>query len=167
FYIAWSRSRSLTHWVIFSARFVRPRSRGAAGSARRHDEDRNHGSIGFCWQAPDAAVGVRGPRAGFAGPRCGPTRSKCRSSSPSALKVGLSDPAALAQAFAGCDAVAHCAGINREIGSQTFQRVHIEGTRNLVEAVRGAGVRKIALMSFLRARPNCGSAYHESKWSAE
>jgi uncharacterized protein YbjT (DUF2867 family) len=63
--------------------------------------------------------------------------------------------------------VAHCAGINREIGRQTFQRVHIEGTRNLVEAVRGAGVRKIALMSFLRARPNCGSAYHESKWAAE
>src|SRR6266516_5405002 len=83
------------------------------------------------------------------------------------VQVGLSDPAALAQAFAGCDAVAHCAGINREIGRQTFQRVHVEGTRNLVEAARGAGVRKIALMSFLRARPNCGSPYHESKWAAE
>src|SRR3989449_3094662 len=83
------------------------------------------------------------------------------------VQVGLSDPAALAQAFTGCDAVAHCAGINRELGRQTFQRVHIEGTRNLVEAARGAGVRKIALMSFLRARPNCGSPYHESKWAAE
>ena len=83
------------------------------------------------------------------------------------VQVGLSDPAALAQAFAGCDAVAHCAGINREIGRQTFQRVHIEGTRNLVEAARAAGVKKIALMSFLRARPNCGSLYHESKWAAE
>jgi NADH dehydrogenase len=28
-------------------------------------------------------------------------------------------------------------------------------------------VRKIVLLSFLRARPNCGSAYHESKWAAE
>jgi uncharacterized protein YbjT (DUF2867 family) len=83
------------------------------------------------------------------------------------VPVGLSDPGALAQAFAGCDAVAHCAGINRELGRQTFQRVHIEGTRNVGEAARGAGVRKIALMSFLRARPNCGSAYHESKWAAE
>jgi len=36
-----------------------------------------------------------------------------------------------------------------------------------VEAARRAGVRKIALMSFLRARPHCGSAYHESKWAAE
>jgi uncharacterized protein YbjT (DUF2867 family) len=73
----------------------------------------------------------------------------------------------LMAAFAGCDAVAHCAGINREIGSQTFQRIHIDGTRNIVEAAKRAGVRRIALMSFLRARPNCGSPYHESKWAAE
>lgn len=79
----------------------------------------------------------------------------------------LSDIDVLAAAFAGCDAVAHCAGINREIGSQTFQRIHVEGTRNVVGAAQRAGVRRIALMSFLRARPDCGSAYHESKWAAE
>jgi NADH dehydrogenase len=73
----------------------------------------------------------------------------------------------LTRAFAGCDAVAHCAGINRELGGQTYLRVHIEGTRNVVEAARKAGVRKIALISFLRARPQCGSGYHESKWAAE
>jgi uncharacterized protein YbjT (DUF2867 family) len=73
----------------------------------------------------------------------------------------------LASAFAGCEAVAHCAGVNREIGSQTFQRIHVDGTRNVVEAAKRAGVRRIALMSFLRARPNCGSPYHESKWAAE
>jgi len=28
-------------------------------------------------------------------------------------------------------------------------------------------VRKIVFISFLRARPGCGSAYHESKWAAE
>jgi uncharacterized protein YbjT (DUF2867 family) len=81
--------------------------------------------------------------------------------------VDLSDPVALAETFAGCDAVAHCAGINREIGEQTYQRVHIEATQNVVEAVKQAGVRKILLMSFLRARPDCGSPYHESKWAAE
>lgn len=73
----------------------------------------------------------------------------------------------LSEAFAGCDAVAHCAGINREIGKQTYQRVHVEATRNVVNAAHEAGVRKIVLMSFLRARPNCGSPYHESKWAAE
>lgn len=79
----------------------------------------------------------------------------------------LSDSQELRRAFFGCDAIAHCAGINREFEAQTYQRVHIDGARNVVEAARLAGVRKIVLLSFLRARPNCGSAYHESKWAAE
>jgi uncharacterized protein YbjT (DUF2867 family) len=79
----------------------------------------------------------------------------------------LSDVGILADAFAGCAAIAHCAGINREIGSQTFGRIHIEGTRNVIEAAKRAGVQRIVLMSFLRARPDCGSPYHESKWASE
>lgn len=79
----------------------------------------------------------------------------------------LSNTPALIAAFDGCNAVAHCAGINREIGVQTYDRVHVEGTRNVVAAALRAGVKKIVLMSFLRARPNCGSGYHESKWAAE
>jgi NADH dehydrogenase len=77
------------------------------------------------------------------------------------------DVDALTEAFIGCDAVAHCAGINRELAGQTYQRVHVDGTRAVVEAARRAGVPKLALLSFLRARPNCGSGYHESKWAAE
>ncbi|MCU1263908.1 MAG: nucleoside-diphosphate sugar epimerase [Acidobacteria bacterium] len=79
----------------------------------------------------------------------------------------LSSVDSLTNAFAGCDVVAHCAGINRELGQQTYQRVHVEATRNVVAAAREAGVKKILLMSFLRARANCGSPYHESKWTAE
>ncbi|MEO6532872.1 MAG: NAD(P)H-binding protein [Pseudolysinimonas sp.] len=73
----------------------------------------------------------------------------------------------LAAAFSGCDAVVHAAGINREIGDQTFERVHVEGTRAMIEAARRAGVKRIVMVSFLRARPNCGSGYHETKWAAE
>ncbi len=79
----------------------------------------------------------------------------------------VTDEAVLARLFTGCEAVAHCAGINRELGEQTYRRVHVEGTRNAVKAARQAGVKKVALISFLRARPDCGSAYHESKWAAE
>ncbi|WP_223622680.1 NAD(P)H-binding protein [Microbacterium sp. EST19A] len=79
----------------------------------------------------------------------------------------ITDIDALTAAFEGCDAVAHCAGINREIGDQTFRRVHVEGTAAVVEAARRAGVRRIVMVSFLRARPDCGSGYHESKWEAE
>ena len=81
--------------------------------------------------------------------------------------IGTDDEAQLVQVFAGCDGVAHCAGVNRELGRQTYQRVHVEGTRHVVNAARRAGVKKMLLLSFLRARPNCGSAYHESKWAAE
>jgi NADH dehydrogenase len=79
----------------------------------------------------------------------------------------LSNPDTLADAFKDCDAIAHCAGINREIGKQTYQKVHVEATRNVIEAAQKARVGKVLLMSFLRARPDCGSPYHESKWAAE
>jgi NADH dehydrogenase len=82
-------------------------------------------------------------------------------------RVGTAEVASLTDAFAGCDAVAHCAGINRELAAQTYQSVHVDGTANVVEAARKAGVDRVALLSFLRARPDCGSAYHESKWEAE
>jgi uncharacterized protein YbjT (DUF2867 family) len=81
--------------------------------------------------------------------------------------VEVDDVDALTEAFAGVDAVAHCAGINREIGDQTFDRVHVRGTAAVLEAARRAGVRKVVLLSFLRARPDSGSPYHDSKWAAE
>ena len=83
------------------------------------------------------------------------------------VRIGLDDEEKLGNALAGCDGVAHCAGINRELGRQTYATVHVGGTQNLVNASRRAGVRKVALMSFIRARPDCGSPYHESKFAAE
>ena len=81
--------------------------------------------------------------------------------------VDVDDVAALTAAFTGCEVVAHFAGINREIGNQTYDRVHVKGTAAVIAAAQRAGVRKIIMLSFLRARPSCGSAYHESKWEAE
>lgn len=81
--------------------------------------------------------------------------------------VEIDDVDALTDAFAGVDAVAHCAGINREIGDQSFERVHVRGTAAVLEAARRAGVQRVVLLSFLRARPGTGSPYHETKWAAE
>ncbi len=64
------------------------------------------------------------------------------------VPIGTSDTAQLAEAFVGCDAIAHCAGINREIGEQTYERVHVEGTRNVIEAACQANVKKVLLLSF-------------------
>ncbi len=82
-------------------------------------------------------------------------------------RTGLTDVQGLRDAFAGCDAVAHCAGINRQIGSQTYAAVHVIGTANVITAAKDADVKKIVILSFLRARPDCASGYHESKWAAE
>lgn len=83
------------------------------------------------------------------------------------VEASVTDAAAVSEAFAGCDVVVHLAGINFERGPQTYQAVHINGTRAVVDAATTGGVEKVVVCSFLRARPGCGSAYHESKWAAE
>jgi uncharacterized protein YbjT (DUF2867 family) len=52
----------------------------------------------------------------------------------------VGEPTGLRQAFSGCSAVAHLAGINRESGSQTYARVHVEGTRHVLAAAHEAGI---------------------------
>ena len=73
----------------------------------------------------------------------------------------------LVDALAGCDAVVHCAGINRELDEQTYEAVHVEGTRAVVEAARSVGTSRLVMLSFLRARPDGPTTYHRSKWAAE
>ena len=81
--------------------------------------------------------------------------------------IDVTDTSALARAFVGCEAVVHCAGINREIGNQTYRRVHVDGTEAVVQAAATAGVSRLVILSFLRARPDGPTTYHRSKWAAE
>lgn len=76
-------------------------------------------------------------------------------------------PESLPAACAGCDAVIHLVGIISEVGDQTFERVHTEGTRNLIAAARNAGIQRFVQMSALGTRPEAASRYHRSKWEAE
>ncbi|NND03335.1 MAG: NAD(P)H-binding protein [Acidimicrobiia bacterium] len=73
----------------------------------------------------------------------------------------------LESTLAGCDAVAHLAGINLERPGQKFEDVHVRGTQNVVDAARANQVSKVVLLSFLRARPGTSSPYHDTKWRAE
>lgn len=71
--------------------------------------------------------------------------------------------------LAGCDAVVHLVGIIRErpaIGS-TFERVHVQGTQNVLGATAAAGVRRYLHMSALGTRAGARSRYHRTKWAAE
>jgi len=78
-------------------------------------------------------------------------------------------PRGLAEAMAGMHAVVHLVGIIRELPAKgvTFERLHVEATRNVILAAREAGVRRIVHMSANGARPEAPSRYHRTKWAAE
>jgi NADH dehydrogenase len=75
----------------------------------------------------------------------------------------------LEEGMAGCDAVIHLVGIIRERRAEnvTFERVHTEGTRNVLEAAKTAGIRRYLHMSALGTRRGAASRYHRTKWAAE
>ncbi len=85
------------------------------------------------------------------------------------IKGGMFDGAAVAEAMIGCDAVMHLVGIIFEKPSAgvTFEKIHFEGTRAIVEGARRAGVKRFAQMSALGARADAVSEYHKTKWRAE
>jgi uncharacterized protein YbjT (DUF2867 family) len=77
--------------------------------------------------------------------------------------------ATLDHGMAGCDAAVHLVGIIREQPSAgvTFERVHVLGTRNVVDAAVATGVRRLLHMSALGTRHDARSRYHQTKWAAE
>jgi len=72
-------------------------------------------------------------------------------------------------AVGGCDATLNLIGIIREFPGRgvTFERLHVEATRNIISAARSAGVRRHLQMSALGARGDASSGYFRSKFRAE
>lgn len=83
------------------------------------------------------------------------------------VKGDVSDKASLEQAAAGVERVIHLVGIIQESPGATFQSVHVDGTRNLLEAAKKNNARGFFYQSALGARPNAKSEYHKTKWEAE
>ena len=84
-----------------------------------------------------------------------------------AFEGNVADAASLAGAADGCDAVLHIAGIAEEDPPElTFQKVNVEGTRNIVEEAKRANVQRFVVVSSLGADVG-ESAYHQSKKAAE
>src|SRR6266508_4981883 len=73
----------------------------------------------------------------------------------------------LYEVFRGCNAVVHCAGTSVEDSKQSFQQLHVEGTRSAVIAAERAAVKKFVLLSYLNVRPDVKSEYHTTKWRGE
>jgi uncharacterized protein YbjT (DUF2867 family) len=80
----------------------------------------------------------------------------------------MTDADGLRRAVEGCDAVVHLVAIISGSG-EAFRRVMAEGTENLVEAARTAGVRRFVLMSALGVSEQTRTLvpYYASKWAME
>src|SRR5579871_352416 len=73
----------------------------------------------------------------------------------------------LAEGMNGCTAVIHLVGVIAEVGSATYERVHSQGTRNVVEEAKKQSISRFVQMSALGARADGVSGYQTTKWKAE
>jgi uncharacterized protein YbjT (DUF2867 family) len=80
----------------------------------------------------------------------------------------ITDPPSLKEALAGCDAVVHLVGIIAGKPAD-FERVMIGGTRNVLDAAKEAGVRRLVLMSALGTSAETKDLvpYYGAKWEME
>lgn len=83
-------------------------------------------------------------------------------------KGDIRDRASLEKAFAGHDAVVHLVAILKEDPKRgvTFQSVHVEGARNVIEAAKAAGARRLLLMT-ANGVDDRDTPYFETKWRME
>lgn len=81
----------------------------------------------------------------------------------------VTDAASLVGALEGCDAVIHLVGIIREFPGRgiTFKKMHVEATRNILEAAQEQGVQRYLHMSSNGTTERSSTGYHRTKWQAE
>jgi uncharacterized protein YbjT (DUF2867 family) len=70
-------------------------------------------------------------------------------------------------AMHGANCVIHLVGIIHEWKENTFERTHVQATRNVVDEAKKSGVKRFIHMSALGTRENARSRYQQTKWTAE
>jgi len=76
------------------------------------------------------------------------------------------DPAGVAAALRGCDALVNLVGIKTARG-QSFAAAHVEAVRRLTAACEAAGVPRLIHVSVCGVGPDAPGPYLESKWAGE
>lgn len=90
----------------------------------------------------------------------------------SACRVTLGDATVredVENAAQGTDAIVHLVGIIRELPARgvTFERLHVQATRNVVAAAKRWEIDRVVHMSALGARPGGPTRYFDTKGRAE
>ena len=130
------------------------------------NENRDYRRNWFYWTAPGADLIRRGHEV-IVIARGQYSRSTQPIEGANFVALNINETDKLQEVFQGCDAVAHCAGTSVEDSKQTFQQLHVEGTRSVVKAAEKSGMKKFVLLSYLNVHPNVRSTYHKTKWEGE
>ncbi|HKP80167.1 MAG TPA: complex I NDUFA9 subunit family protein [Phenylobacterium sp.] len=83
------------------------------------------------------------------------------------VQANLRNRPSLERALGGAVASLNMVGVGYETGRQGFQAVHVMGARNVAEAARAMGVRRVVQVSALGANPDSPSKYLRTKAEGE
>jgi uncharacterized protein YbjT (DUF2867 family) len=86
----------------------------------------------------------------------------------SLVEGDMTDPATIEATVAGCDTVVHLVAV-RQGREERFQRVMVDGTRDLLAAANAAGARRLVHMSALGTSEQTKDLvpYYRAKWETE
>lgn len=76
----------------------------------------------------------------------------------------VADPESVIKAMEGIDTIIHMVAILREHGRATFEAVNVQGTKNMLQAAREAGVKRFIHIGILGANKDPRYRYLHSKW---
>jgi len=81
----------------------------------------------------------------------------------------ITQPESLSGKMEGCEAVIHLVGIIRAFPAKgiTFEKIHYEGSRNVIDEAKRAGIERFLHMSALGASAEAKALYHQTKYKAE
>lgn len=85
-------------------------------------------------------------------------------------KGDTTQPETLIQALNGIETVVHCAFITadrKQREGNNYQITNVGGTRNLIQAAKKAGVKKIVMVSGLGTQPEKPGSYMQGRYEAE
>ncbi len=91
----------------------------------------------------------------------------CRKTGFDAVTGDITERESLKGKLEGVEMVVHLVGIIEEQGGMTFEKVHVKGTRNLVDEAKKAGVRHFFFQSALGASLESDAVYQRTKAEAE
>ena len=93
--------------------------------------------------------------------------SDTKDGEPRLLQVDIRDKNELTQALEGAYAAVNCVGLYHETRTDSFHDIHVVGARNIAEAARDSGTRRLVHISGIGVDPKSTSTYIRARTEGE